>query len=91
MVGCPPLPGLLTTPCGLDIPPHPSYALRVLVFNASGYVQPVHTRGKTPKDLIDAPIDWEFPSVEDIAHFRSVIASTSQHADAAHFVEHIQH
>ena len=87
----PPSLGLIATPCGLDIPPHPSYALRVLVFNASGYVQPMHTRGKTPKNLIDAPIDWEFPSVDDIAQLRSVIASTSQHADAAPLVERIQH
>ena len=63
----PPSLGLIKTPCGLDITQQHSYALRVLVFNASGYVQPVHTRGKTPKDLIDAPIDWEFPSVDDIA------------------------
>ena len=86
----PPEEGLLHTACGMNIPPHSSYSLRAVLFNAAGYT-PRESPQLRPSPWKDLAIDWEFPDEEALAQIRSVIASTCQHPDAIPFVERIQH
>ena len=88
----------LLTGRGTSIPPRSDMPLRAVVFNALSQNDSLEAWSHTPqstcakfaplRELLD--VDWEFPSENDIARIRSVIASTMQHPQADKWVQRIQ-